>query len=176
MSITSLFKKDVQELSSKSKKEDSMLETIIRLGKWRGLGIGLFYLLVSLILFSYGAYSLIRYKETTGIVRACDINPKALQTFFGTNINSYQTLIEFPVSDTSFHQDTVSTSIQYPVGSELTIIYDTRTLKVQISNNRYSWLALVIGLIGILGSVAYMTLSWRSRAFQTTVGLYGKLF
>lgn len=171
--ISSSLEKDIKVLSTK--KEDSMLDVIIRLGKWRGVGIGLFYFLISLSIFVYGVYSLVRYKEAIGIVVDSNISPKALQTFFGTSIVSYETTIEFPISDNVFHQDKISTNIQYTKGSEINILYDTQTFSSQISNQKYSWIATIIGIIGMLGSIIYMLLSWRSRAFQTTVGLYGSL-
>lgn len=170
--MSSSLKKDV----SASPKDEDMLDVIIRLGKWRGVGIGLFYFIISLVIFSYGIYSLVRYRETKGTVVESKANPKALQTPFGANINSYVTSIKFPITEhDEYHTSDVTTNLQYTPGTELIVIYDTQTLHVQISNNTYSWVALVLGIIGMIGSGIYILLSLRSRTFQTTVGLYGKL-
>lgn len=170
----STIEKDINYIASR--KDDTMLDVIVRLGKWRGMGTGIFYFIISLIIFSYGAYSLTRYKETTAIVQESTINPTVFQTFFGVSYNTYKTIVVFPISDTTFQTDTISTNIQYPKDTQLHIIYDKYTYDAQISNHTYSWVATILGILGLIGSVIYFYLSKTSRTFQTTVGLYGKLF
>jgi hypothetical protein len=170
----SSIEKDINYISSR--KDDTMLDVIVRLGKWRGMGIGLFYFIVSLLVFSYGVYSLVSYKETTGIVQESHVDPRVFQSFFGVSYNSYQTTIVFPISDKTFQTKIVSTNIQYPTDTQLNIIYDTYNYDIQITNNTYSWIAAILGFLGLMGSAIYFYLSKKSRTFQTTIGLYGQLF
>ncbi len=170
----STIEKDINYIASR--KDDTMLDVIVRLGKWRGMGTGIFYFIISLLVFSYGVYSLVKYKEATATVQESIIDPNVLQTFFGVSYNNYKTTIVFPTSDTTFETSIISTNIQYPKDTKLNIIYDKYNYNAQVSNNTYSWIAAILGILGLTGSGIYFYLSKTSRTFQTTVGLYGKLF